>query len=520
MYYNNIITEEEIDYAKAVRISENVYWVGHYDKKSDFQCNTYLVIVDGIGIVIDPGSVITTEIVLNKIRQIIPLAAVNYIFVSHQDPDVCGNIDDVLEAIKDEGNENCTVVTHQRTATFLVHIIDKFRIINSNLLPESTLKINKYEFRFIDTPYLHAPGSIVVYYKNEKILFSSDLFGGFTKNWQLFAGTDYIENIITFHQQYMPSKEILMYGMTRIEKLDIKMIAPQHGSVIPQILAKQIINQFKNFECGLLIDEDFRNELRSAKNKIELQNRIMKEELLMASNFQKSLLPPVHFTSFENEIMMSYHTRPQFSVSGDFVIIDQIDKNNLAVMIIDVVGHGVTAGLATIQVKTLFDSLKFILEPTIILREINRRAFNIVDNSSYFTALLCVFNAENSSVKIASAAGIPPLFFDGQTREHKVLNLSGTPVGMSDDEEFNIGEIELMLKSNDTLILQTDGLIEAVNSQNIQFDNALTQENISKAIDPKDYPKIIIEKIIKNVVKYTGEKKFQDDITIAAIKKL
>lgn len=509
------------DYSKSVKISNTVYWVGHYDKKVKVQHNSYLILSSGKSVLIDTGSVISSENLLNKLKEITDPAKLDYIVVTHQDPDVCGNLDQIMDKLKGLGNNNCTIITHQRTASFLVHITNKYKILFANTLKDSTLKISAdFELKFISTPYLHSPGSIVVFYKDEKILFSSDLFGGDLEEWTLFAKDNYADGIEEFHQQYMPSKEILLYGMTQIENLDIRLIAPHHGSIIPAKLARSLITKFKNFECGILINKEFRDELVKAKTKIELQNRIMKEELLMAANFQKSLLPPNHLTSLENEIMISYSTVPQFSVSGDFVIIDQIDSENLALMIIDVVGHGVTAGLATIQVKTLFESAKKLISPSEILREINKSAFNIVDHNSYFTALLCIFNSSSSKVKIASASGIPPLFFDGQTKKHEVLNLSGTPVGMSDDEDFSIGEIEIEMHSDDILILQTDGLIEATNAEQVQFDNALTQANIAKIVNCRHYPKDIIESIIKTVWEFGGGKKFQDDYTIAAIKKL
>jgi flavorubredoxin len=99
-------------------------------------------------------------------------------------------------------------------------------------------------------PYLHAPNSFVTYDTKHKILFSSDLFGATSTEWDIFAKQNYAEGMKSFHVLYMPSHEILKYGMEQIEKLDIEMIAPQHGSVIKRSMVKELIECLQNLECG------------------------------------------------------------------------------------------------------------------------------------------------------------------------------------------------------------------------------------------------------------------------------
>ena len=78
-------------------------------------------------------------------------------------------------------------------------------------------------------------------------MFSSDIFGGMTENWELFAGKQYFEDIISFHKDYMPSRELLLYAMTKFERYDIDKIAPQHGSVIDRDQALVINPSGKNY---------------------------------------------------------------------------------------------------------------------------------------------------------------------------------------------------------------------------------------------------------------------------------
>ena len=86
-----------------------------------------------------------------------------------------------------------------------------------------------------------------------KTLFSGDLFGAFSEDWDLYAKDDYNKKMEVFHAPYMPSKEILKAGMEKLEKLDLELIASQHGSVIKKDRIKDSIKFLKNLECGLYL---------------------------------------------------------------------------------------------------------------------------------------------------------------------------------------------------------------------------------------------------------------------------
>ena len=51
----------------------------------------------------------------------------------------------------------------------------------------------------------------------------------------------------------MPSREILVSGLERLDALPIRMIAPQHGSIVPERLVAGIVEQLKSLECGLYL---------------------------------------------------------------------------------------------------------------------------------------------------------------------------------------------------------------------------------------------------------------------------
>ncbi len=86
------------------------------------------------------------------------------------------------------------------------------------------------------------------------MLFSSDIFGGLTPEFSLVARDEsYFEAMRPFHEHYMPSRDILGYALRAIERHPVRMIAPQHGSIIPEHLVGSMIDKLKTLECGLYL---------------------------------------------------------------------------------------------------------------------------------------------------------------------------------------------------------------------------------------------------------------------------
>jgi len=508
---------------QPVKISKHVYWIGTHDASDTFQCNAYMIVFNGKGIIIDPGSILYFDSLLEKVTGILKLKDITHVIIQHQDPDVGGNIALLAEAIQSAGNRHCKILTHSRSAVLIRHYGAKLKMVHTNALSGQKLLLGRgARLEFIHTPYLHAPGAIATYFNRDKILFSSDIFGGMTSDWGLFSGERYFEEITTFHQDYMPAKELLLFTMTKFERLDIEMVAPQHGSVMKKAQAAKMIQAFKNFECGLFIDQEFREELQAAQQKIEAQNAIMSKELYLAGEFQRTLLPDNKLLASIKTLDIAYKFRPCAQVSGDFLIIDQIDAHHLGVMVIDVAGHGVAPGLTTIQLKTLFNEYKSsTLSPSVLLRKINEKAFVLTENDIFLTALYLVYDIENSRFTIASAGGIPAIYFNAQKNKGRPLSLTGTSLGICQADACQIDDQSFDFSKNDFVILQTDGLIECVNRKNMPFDRIKSQEKFIQEVKKGRSARQVADAIMNKANRFKGrDQEFQDDITLVVIKKV
>jgi len=242
--------DKELDYNHAVRLAESVWWVGHYLLDDPLQCHVYLIEAGDQSVLIDPGSKLTFDKTLEKIEEIIPFDRIKYFVAHHQDPDITGSFQQIDELVT---RKDAVILSHWRTNALLKHLALGLPL---NCVEEMDWKLDLpgRQLQFVFTPYLHFAGAFTTFDKKTGVLFSSDLYGGFTEGWSLFAESgDYFESMRLFHEHYMPSKEILRHTIKKFQQLPLTMIAPQHGSIISRELIEPITEELRNLDCGIFL---------------------------------------------------------------------------------------------------------------------------------------------------------------------------------------------------------------------------------------------------------------------------
>lgn len=243
--------ENIVDVNGSVKLSENIYWVGHSLPDDNFQCHVYLIENGTDSILIDPGSKLTFKHVLKKVEEIIPFNHIRYFICQHQDPDITGALPLIDQLVT---RSDAKIISHWRAIALLKHygLELPFWCVEEN---NWTLELKGGRIlEFIFTPYMHFPGAFCTFDTSSGILFSSDIFGAFTESFSLFAEDEsFFEGMRLFHEHYMPSKEILFNGLTKLEKYPVKIIAPQHGSIIPETMVDFYFKQLKNVDCGIYL---------------------------------------------------------------------------------------------------------------------------------------------------------------------------------------------------------------------------------------------------------------------------
>ncbi|UYP48685.1 Anaerobic nitric oxide reductase flavorubredoxin [Candidatus Lokiarchaeum ossiferum] len=237
-----------MDDSKAIEVNDGIYWVGFSDENAGFSNNPYLLIEGESVVLFDPGSRLPEhfEIVKKKIESVIPIEKITMIVVHHQDPDLCASIPLFEEII---GVNNFELIATMRTSLLLPYYGIRTEI--TTVEDGDILELdNGREIMFITSPYLHFAGAHVSYDMKTKTMFSSDIFAAFSADWNLYANENYTEAMRIFHEPYIAHKSAIDSFANKIKDIELKMICPQHGSVIKEESISRCMEALLSFEVG------------------------------------------------------------------------------------------------------------------------------------------------------------------------------------------------------------------------------------------------------------------------------
>jgi flavorubredoxin len=240
--------DQKNDYLEPVELAKGLHWIGHHEKGVGFQCNPYVLVDGEEAIVFDPGNVLDYPKVASKLFSIVDPERISYIVIHHQDPDFCSSGPLLEDTIT---NKDLKIATHSFSSLFAryygfkcpFYLVDRHQYV-------ITFKSGNV-LKFIHTPFCHSPGAFATYYEKERVLFTSDIFGSISARWSFFAEKNYTKDMRSFHIGYMASKRHLNMVMEQFEKLDIKLILPQHGSIIKEDMISTCIEFLKQLPCGI-----------------------------------------------------------------------------------------------------------------------------------------------------------------------------------------------------------------------------------------------------------------------------
>jgi len=155
--------------------------------------------------------------------------------------------------------------------------------------------------------------------------------------------------------------------------------------------------------------------------------------------------------------------RPAQQVGGDFFQILPDEQGGVLIMVGDVTGKGLQAGM---QVALIVGAIRTIVEtsyePHVVLEALNRRLCNRSKRTQSYATCVALHIAADGKATIANAGHLAP-YLNG-----KEMALTGNlPLGLSEGIQFD--QVTITLNHRDRLLMLTDGVIEAKNAKNELF---------------------------------------------------
>ncbi len=223
------------------------------------QANQHLIVHNGHGILLDPGGRKVHKGALSQMMKRLGTGGtLRYIFLSHQDPDIVGGIDDWLIATDADAYASALWLR------FIPHAgLDGVLARRLHPIPDEGmhLDLNGCVLAFLPAHFLHSPGNFQVWDPIAKVLYSGDLGASLGMDYMTVPDFDaHIRYMEGFHRRYIASGRTMKAWARMVRGLDIETIAPQHGAVLKgREMVARFIAWCENLDCGVdLMDGIYR----------------------------------------------------------------------------------------------------------------------------------------------------------------------------------------------------------------------------------------------------------------------
>jgi len=244
----------------------------------------------------------------------------------------------------------------------------------------------------------------------------------------------------------------------------------------------------------------------AALHEKQLQQQAIALDLALAHKVQQSFLPQssprfAGFAFFD-------HYQPANTIGGDYFDYILLPDDRLAIIVADVVGHGIASALLMSRLSaSLRICLTLEMAPHLALQRLNAMLAQDEYDGRFITLAMAILDPRQGEVSIVNAGHLPPILrrLDGTV---EVLNTrGGMPLLIDALVQYPI-EV-LPFAPGDCLVLYTDGLTEAMNGQGELFG----MPRLLASVDESD-PCRLGGKILASVDEFTQNRPASDDMCL------
>ena len=224
-----------------VKISEKISWIGANDRRKHLfenmwplpqgvAYNSYLI-TDEKTALLDTIDTSVAADYLDQVSEQLQGRSLDYLIINHMEPDHAGMIGSLVKRFP-----KIQIVGNAKTFKML----ESYFGISENLLEVKdgdTLDLGYHKLKFVFTPWVHWPETMITYDTTEQIIFSADAFGSFgTLDGGIFddeVNTDYYvdETRRYFSNIVGQYSNMVQKALAKLKGVPVRIICPTHGLI-------------------------------------------------------------------------------------------------------------------------------------------------------------------------------------------------------------------------------------------------------------------------------------------------
>ncbi|MEC1613694.1 PP2C family protein-serine/threonine phosphatase [Bacillus mojavensis] len=223
------------------------------------------------------------------------------------------------------------------------------------------------------------------------------------------------------------------------------------------LLAKQRANAELEFALQTLkVKQD---ELLAINKENQQFRSNTKRELELARKIQENSLTEPMMT---DHIQIESYYKASSDLSGDLYGFYQIDEHRYGLIILDVMGHGISSALVTMSLHPLFQRLMTQgLNPDKVMKELDYHLHSLFQNDEearhYCTAICLIIDTDLQKIEYVNA-GHPPALWQDAEGNQSTLDATAPPIGMFEEAVFQSSTLHYTRGGR--LLLYTDGVMD------------------------------------------------------------
>jgi PAS domain S-box-containing protein len=235
------------------------------------------------------------------------------------------------------------------------------------------------------------------------------------------------------------------------------------------------------------------------------------EDLRRARRIQdqalESLLPS------DERLQIEVRYSPEEIVGGDFYRMERLGADRYAVLIADVMGHGVASALYTMQLRSLWEECRADLgDPARFLAEVNRRLRRLVQPEGYFaTAFFAVLDLQDDAIDYVRAGHPAPFLYPAAGAVQR-LDCRAPALALFDEPVYQTTTVAW--RPGDSLLLFTDGAIEIAGATDDELGDVGLQRLVE---DERTRGPLQLEAVERRLLLYSNQVHLEDDLTLLHI---
>ncbi len=297
------------------------------------------------------------------------------------------------------------------------------------------------------------------------------------------------------------------------------------GEVHWSLTTKVPLNDLRGQLIGLVgISHDITRR-KLAELELERRTAEMEADVQMARQIQESFLPrsyPVFPRGVPEEasaLRFAHRYIPASTLGGDFFQITQLTDARCGVLVCDVMGHGVRAGLITALIRGVVEELgERAKDPAKVLAEINHSLTPILEKTGqpiFATAFFGVIDIVAQTLTYANAGHPPPFVLRRSDREVSRLVADDPEPATGLVADFTYTKHTTTFRTGDGLLGFTDGLFEASDANEQLFGEERLRTLVTDQLALTG--SVLLDRLLGDIQAFTGHTNFEDDLCVVAV---